>query len=115
MYGNWFNIGRSLTAVKVFYFFDGHTASQYPANDPCVQRQLFEQQATGRTILPSLGFVSFKADFHSVQNFMRSILIERFLLKCVNSNTANEFVPLDCLYLKRKRSLKVDRATFCTE
>ena len=25
------------------------------------------------------------------------------------------FVLLDCLYLKRKRSLKVDRSTFCAE
>ena len=31
-----------------------------------------------------------KADFHSVQNVARSIFIERFLLKCVKSTTANE-------------------------
>ena len=27
---NWLNVGPSLTAVKGFYFFDGHTASHYP-------------------------------------------------------------------------------------
>ena len=31
-----------------------------------------------------------KADFHSVQNVVRSIFSERFLLKCVKSTTANE-------------------------
>jgi hypothetical protein len=56
-----------------------------------------------------------KADFHSVQNVARSNFCDRFLLKCVQSTTANEFVPLECLYFKRKRSQKVDRTTFCTE
>ena len=38
--------------------------------------------------------------------------------KCVQSTTAKQlmrFVPLQCLYFKSKRSLKVDRATFCAE
>ena len=33
---------------------------------------------------------SVKADFHSVQNVARSIFCDRFLLKCVQSTTANE-------------------------
>jgi hypothetical protein len=40
-----------------------------------------------------------------VQNVAQSIVCDRILLKC----------PLDCLYFKRKRSQKVDRATFSTE
>ena len=77
MYGNWFNISPSLTAVKGFYFFDGHTACQHPANDPCVQRQLFERQAKGWTILPSLRFVSFKAGFPLANFFARSDFCRR--------------------------------------
>ena len=42
-------------------------------------------------------FKHLKADFHSVQNVARSTFSERFLLNY------------------KQRSLKIDRATFCTE
>jgi hypothetical protein len=45
-------------------------------------------------------------------DFLRSLSFEM----CMCSQLQlMRFVPLDCLYFKRKRSQKVDRATFCTE
>ena len=56
-----------------------------------------------------------KADFHSAHNVARSTFSERFLL---NYNSQAEQISLavvDFTHFKRKRSLKIDRATFCTE
>ena len=33
----------------------------------------------------------------------------------IDPNLIMSFVPFDCLYFKRKRSQKMDRATFCTQ
>ena len=43
-----------------------------------------------------------KADFHSVLNVGRSIFIERFLLKCVKSTTANEIRSAYLLVFQKK-------------
>ena len=56
-----------------------------------------------------------KADFHSVQNVARSTFSERFLLNYKQSSGTNLIAVVDVTHFKRKRSLKIDRATFCTE
>ena len=40
---------------------------------------------------------------------------DRFLASAFFREVNHRFVPLDCLSFKRKRSLEVDRTTFCTE
>ena len=77
-----------------------------------------------------------KADFHSVQNVARLFFSERFLLRRISiqckmsrdrllasaffwiTNSQAERISLavvDFTHFKRKRSLKIDRAIFCTE
>ena len=56
-----------------------------------------------------------KADFHSMQNVARSTFSERFLLNYKQSSGTNSLPVVDFTHFKRKRSLKIDRATFCTE
>ena len=50
-----------------------------------------------------------KADFHSVQNVVRSIFSERFLLKCVRSTTANEICSA-WLFVIQKKALAKSRS-----
>ena len=56
-----------------------------------------------------------KADFHSEQYVARTTFSERFPLECVQTTTANEIRPAWLFIVKRKRPLKVDRATFYSE
>ena len=56
-----------------------------------------------------------KADFHSVQNVARSTFSERFLLNYKHGQAEQISAAVDFTHFKRKRSLKIDRATFCTE
>ena len=54
---------------------------------------------------------SFKADFHSVRNVVRSIFSGRFLLKCVNSTTANEICSA-WLFVIQKKALAKSRSHY---